>query len=160
MMISWGAFLVFIALTYHNRRDEVKFNTCLLFAIVHFFNSVTTFSGALFFYSTILASLTLLLYPSLRSQRDWAVLLSVILLSSILVDIVGIIAYKYSEFCFCEIIDFYKKISTAFELLILTAMSHGRLDAYKASDTAKRIQSHARVILSRTNLQTSLARGF
>ncbi len=101
MMISWGAFLVFIALTYHNRRDVVKFNTCLLFAIVHFFNCVTTFSGALFFYSTILASLTLLLYPSLRSQRDWAVLLSGILLSSILVDIVGIIAYKYSEFCFC-----------------------------------------------------------
>lgn len=158
--MTWLIASLFVFMAILNRKDKVKSYTAVTFAIIHLFNCVTTFEYFNFFYANIFASLSLLLYPSLVSRRDWAFLLGIILTSCILVDFIGIINLQlWESYKIGQGIYVLKYITTTAELVVLALMANGRLNGYILNNQAKRIQHFIRNLFNdpdnRAHLQGS-----
>lgn len=157
--MTWFIAGLFLIAAYLNRKDTVKFYTAITFAIIHLFNCVITFEYFNFFYANIFASLSLMLYPSLASQKDWAWCLGIILASCICADFLGIINLQLWESVqIGGLIDTFKYFITTVELVVLVLMANGRLNRYSINDFKDSGEYSFRDLFARTNNLTYLER--
>jgi len=139
----WVISGVFVLLTFLNRRDSVKFRTSLSFAVIHLLNTVISFYGIAFYYSAIGSSIILLLYPLMSSQRNWVILLAIILTLCISVNLLGIINYElWNIKAISSFIDVSNYMTTVLEMIVLASVVNGNFNGYY-TDTIKRMGQHS-----------------
>ena len=140
--MTWIIAVLFVLTAWLNRNDKVKFLTASSFAVIHLFNCFVSFEYINFFYANILASLSLLLYPSLMSRRDWAWMLGGILTSCIVVDFYGIYNIQGAEDVLIgHRIDMFKYLATAGELVVLALAAHGRFNGYNINNSISMVRN-------------------
>lgn len=131
----WVIAGLFVLVAILNRKDTVRFYTAITFAIIHLFNCIITFEQFNFFYANIFASLSLMLYPSLTSEKDWAWCLGIILTSCICADFIGILNLQlWESIQIGGLLDTFKYFTTTMELVVLVLMANGRLNRYTIND--------------------------
>ena len=124
--------LLFVMCAILNINDKIKFRAAVMFCAVSYLNTVVTFQNAAWYYYAGAVAISLLVYTFLVSGSKWAILLTLILLSSAIVSLLGLVNFHINHSAaFGNMVNLTVIVTTFLELAVLAVMSTGILDSDK-----------------------------
>lgn len=124
LMMVWA--YVFVALL--NSGNHTRQRAAMAFAFIQGINVFLT-NPDYFYYFGASAGISLLVYTIYQSRQDWALLLGGIVLSSTIINLLGILNFnQWHSATIRDSIDIATIVTTIAELIILAFMSSGKLD--------------------------------
>ena len=151
-MISQVVALLFIACVILNATNNTKaIMAAIMFAFAHIINTTVTYDGSAFYYYAGSSAMALLVYTFLVSSALWSRLLTIILLSSIFVSLLGVVNVDvwHSE-SLRDLIYSHTILATFLELVVLVMMSTRILDLDKPNSFRQFRESILRGFSSRS----------
>jgi len=133
----------FIVATWLNRKDRIKYAVASSFAVIQLLNVFETFDGLDYYKTNIAANAILILLTLSLSRRNWSLNLSLVLLVSTLLNVIGMInmGTLRSE-RLLDLIYYSSYLTTFAELAVLVLMING-MDGYLADSSRLRGWKHS-----------------